>query len=110
MLGHTKCGAIRATLEELQQPSENQSHNIQSIVDFIRPSVEGLLATELRHDPEALMERAVRDNVRVTADHLRHGSDVLESLIRNDGLLVVGAEYSLDTGIVDFFDGLPDGQ
>ena len=110
VLGHTKCGAIKATLEELQQPSENQSHNIQSIVDFIRPSVEGLLATDLRHDPEALMERAVRDNVRVTADHLRHGSDVLESLIRNDGLLVVGAEYSLDTGIVDFFDGLPNDQ
>lgn len=108
VLGHTKCGVIRATLEELQQPSGNQSHNIQSIVDFIRPSVEGLLATEFRHDPEALMERAVRDNVRVTADHLRHGSDVLESLIRNDGLLVVGAEYSLDTGIVDFFDGMPD--
>lgn len=110
VLGHTKCGAIKATLEELQQPTENQSHNIQSIVDFIRPSVEGLLATDLRHDPEALMERAVRDNVRVTADHLRHGSDVLESLIRNDGLLVVGAEYSLDTGIVDFFDGLPNDQ
>jgi carbonic anhydrase len=110
VLGHTKCGAIKATLEELQQPSENQSHNIQSIVDFIRPSVEGLLATDLRHDPEALMERAVRDNVRVTADHLRHGSDVLESLIKNDGLLVVGAEYSLDTGVVDFFDGLPNMQ
>ena len=110
VLGHTKCGAIKATLEELQQPSENQSHNIQSIVDFIRPSVEGLLATDLRHDPEALMERAVRDNVRVTADHLRHGSDVLESLIKNDGLLVVGSEYSLDTGVVDFFDGLPNRQ
>ncbi|MBK6425905.1 MAG: carbonic anhydrase [Blastocatellia bacterium] len=110
VLGHTKCGAIKATLEELQQPSENQSHNIQSIVDFIRPSVEGLLATDLRHDPEALMEQAVRDNVRVTADHLRHGSDVLESLIKNDGLLVVGAEYSLDTGVVDFFDGLPNSQ
>lgn len=108
VLGHTKCGAIKATLDELQQPSENQSHNIRSIVDFIRPSVEGLLATELRHDHEALLERAVRDNVRVTADHLRHGSDVLESLIKNDGLLVVGAEYSLDTGIVDFFDGMPD--
>ncbi len=108
VLGHTKCGAIKATLEELQQPSESQSHNIQSIVDFIRPSVEGLLSTELRHDHEALLERAVRDNVRVTADHLRHGSDVLESLIKNDGLLVVGAEYSLDTGVVDFFDGLPD--
>ena len=110
VLGHTKCGAIKATLDELQQPSEDQSHNIRSIVDFIRPSVEGLLATELRHDHEALLEQAVRDNVRVTADHLRHGSDVLESLIKNDGLLVVGAEYSLDTGVVDFFDGLPNMQ
>jgi carbonic anhydrase len=110
VLGHTKCGAIKATLDELQQPSEDQSHNIRSIVDFIRPSVEGLLATELRHDHEALLEQAVRDNVRVTADHLRHGSDVLESLIKNDGLLVVGAEYSLDTGVVDFFDGLPNSQ
>ena len=110
VLGHTKCGAIEATLHALQQPSESQSQNIQSIVDFIRPSVEGLLATDLRHDHEALLERAVRDNVRVTADHLRHGSDVLESLIKNDGLLVVGAEYSLDTGVVDFFDGLPNGQ
>lgn len=107
VLGHTKCGAIAATLEDLQRPSENQSHNIQSIVDFIRPSVEGLLATELRHDPEALLEQAVRDNVRVTADHLRHGSAMLESLIQNDGLMVVGAEYSLDTGVVDFFDGIP---
>ena len=72
--------------------------------------MEGLLATELRHDHEALLEQAVRDNVRVTADHLRHGSDVLESLIKNDGLLVVGAEYSLDTGVVDVFDGLPNMQ
>lgn len=107
VLGHTSCGAIRATLEELQQPSENPSHNIHAIVDFIRPSIEGLLSTDLRHDSEALLEQAVRDNVKATADHLRHASPLLESLIRDEGLVVVGAEYSLETGIVDFFDGVP---
>ncbi len=107
VLGHTRCGAVEATLEELRQPSENQSRNLRSIVDRIRPSVEGLLETELRDRPEALMRQAVRANVRATADHLRHGSDIIEQLIRDDGLMVIGAEYSLETGIVDFFDGAP---
>jgi carbonic anhydrase len=107
VLGHSRCGAVTATLEELQRPSENQSRNLQSIVDRIRPSVEGLLATDLKHDHAALIEQAVRLNIRASADHLRHGSEVLEQLIRDEGLLIVGAEYSLKTGEVDFFDGVP---
>ena len=107
VLGHSQCGAVRATLEELQQPTDNQSRNSRSIVDRVRPSVEALLSTELRHDPEALVRHAVRANVRVSASHLRHGSEVLEQLIHRDGLLVVGAEYSLETGAVEFFDGVP---
>ncbi len=106
VLGHTGCGAVQATLEELERPSATQSRDLRSIVDRIRPSVEGLLATELRHDPEALAEQAVRANVRASADHLRHGSEILEELIATDGLLVVGAEYSLETGVVELFDGL----
>ena len=108
VLGHSQCGAVLATLDELQQPTGNQSRNLRSIVDRVRPSVEALLATDLRHDPEALVREAVRANVRVSANHLRHGSEVLEQLIQSDGLLVVGAEYSLETGVVDFFDGVPD--
>ncbi|MBC7782683.1 MAG: carbonic anhydrase [Burkholderiales bacterium] len=107
VLGHSKCGAVLATLEELARPSEAQSRNLQSIVDRIRPSVQDLMQTELRHDPEALVRQAVRANIRVSANHLRHGSEVLEQLIRNEGLLVVGAEYCLETGVVDFFDGMP---
>lgn len=106
VLGHSRCGAVLATLEELQQPTENQSRNLRSIVDRVRPSVEALLATELRHDHEALVRDAVRANVRVSASQLRHGSDVLEQLIQQQGLLVVGAEYSLETGLVDFFEGM----
>jgi carbonic anhydrase len=109
VLGHSQCGAILATLEELQQPAENQSRNLRSIVDRVRPSVEGLLKTDLRHDLNALVRHAVRANIRVSVDHLRHGSEVLEQLIRNDGLLVVGAEYSLETGFVEFFDGVEAG-
>lgn len=108
VLGHSQCGAIIATLEELRRPTENQSRNLQSIVDRVRPSVEGLLATDLKHDTDALIEQAVRLNIRASADHLRHGSEVLEQLIRDEELLVVGAEYSLETGEVDFFDGVPD--
>lgn len=107
ILGHTRCGAVQATLEELQRPTESQSHNLRSIVDRIRPSVEALLHTGLSNDDGALAREAVRANVRVAAGALRHGSAILEQLIDHDGLLVVGAEYSLETGIVDFFDGLP---
>jgi carbonic anhydrase len=108
VLGHSQCGAVLATLEELMRPREKQSRNLRSIVDRIRPSVEGLLATELRHDSEALVRHAVRSNIRVSANHLRHGSDILEPRIQEDGLVVVGAEYSLETGVVDFFDGVPE--
>lgn len=104
VLGHSGCGAVQATLEELRRPTENQSRNLRSIVDRVRPSVEALLATELKHDPDALVQYAIRANVRISASHLRHGSEVLEQLIQNDGLLVVGAEYSLETGAVEFFD------
>lgn len=107
VLGHSQCGAILATLEELQQPTENQSLNLRSIVDRVRPSVESLLETELRHDCDALVRHAVRANIRASANQLRHGSEVLEKLIERGSLLVVGAEYSLETGVVDFFDGMP---
>jgi carbonic anhydrase len=106
VLGHTNCGAITATVDELLRPSANQSINLRSIVDRIRPSVETLLETDLRHDHDALVHHAVRANIRTSANQLRHGSDILENLIRNDGLLVVGAEYSLDTGEVTFFDAV----
>jgi carbonic anhydrase len=109
VLGHSQCGAIAATIEELQRPTENQSRNLRAIVDRVRPSVEGLFATDLRHDIDALVKQAVRANIRASVNHLRHGSEVLEQLIQEEGLRIVGAEYSLETGVVDFFDGAPQG-
>jgi carbonic anhydrase len=108
VLGHSRCGAVLATLEELQRPTNSQSPNLRSIVDRIRPSVEELLATDARNDAEALVQRAVRANVRASVNHLRHGSEVLERMTERHGLVVVGAEYSLETGVVDFFDVAPE--
>jgi len=107
VLGHSRCGAILATLEQLGRRSEQKSRNLYAIVDRIRPAVEPLLQTELGSDPEALVHQSVRANVRMSANQLRHGSEILEQLIQKDGLQVVGAEYSLDTGVVEYFDGVP---
>lgn len=105
VLGHTRCGAVTATLDELQRPSGGQSKNLRSIVDRVRPAVLPLLDTDLAGDRDALIDRAVRANVIASANQLRHGSEILEEL-SEDGLTVVGAEYSLETGEVDFFDGV----
>ncbi|HET7314599.1 carbonic anhydrase [Salinisphaera sp.] len=103
VLGHTQCGAVKATVDQLQQPTELQSPNLRSIVDQVRPAVDALLDTELRHDHSALAAAAVRANVEKSVDQLRHSSAVLENLIETDGLKIVGAEYSVETGAVDFF-------
>jgi len=108
VLGHTDCGAITATIEELRQPALHQSAGLRAIVDRIRPAVEPLLATPIREQAEALVAHAVRANIRAAADHLRHGSAILERLVEEDGLLIVGAEYCLRTGVVDVFDGAPE--
>ncbi len=110
VLGHSGCGAITATIEDLRAPGQHSS-NIRSIVDRVRPSIEPLLEPGMPAlDDATLLHKAVRANVRASCNHLRHASELLEKLIAEEGLLVVGAEYSLDTGLVDFFDGVPLGS
>lgn len=108
VLGHSCCGAVQATIDQLQRPAAEQSENIASIVDRVRPAVEPLL--EASHDQGTLLREAVRANVRHSVHDLRTGSRMLESLIRDDGLLVVGAEYDLETGEVAFFEGTPESK
>ena len=105
VLGHSSCGAVCATIEELTRGSTSSSVNIRAIVDRVKPSIESLMATDLINDKAALEKEAVRANVRASANQLRHGSEIIESLIEREGLLIIGAEYSLESGVVDFFDG-----
>jgi len=107
VMGHSQCGAIVATLESLQGRARTQTGSLRFIVNRVRPSVEKVLATGRTENPDALIREAVRANVRVSANQLRRGSKLLQRLVEKDGLVIVGAEYSLETGIVDFFDGVP---
>ncbi|MEP6801222.1 MAG: carbonic anhydrase [Acidobacteriota bacterium] len=105
VLGHSRCGAVMATLEDLQGSGRAHSQNLRAIVDRVRPSVERVLNGSSRGDPDELLEQAVRANIRASANQLRHGSSSLEQLIEEDGLMVVGAEYALHSGVVEFFEG-----
>lgn len=107
VMGHTCCGAVSATLDELERPEEKRSPFLRSIVDRIRPSVEPLLKTDLRCDRDALVREAVRANIRASVRNLKSGSEILQGLMAKDGLVIVGAEYSLETGLVDFWQGTP---
>jgi carbonic anhydrase len=108
VMGHSQCGAVIATLDELQGRPRSQSRNLRSIVDRVRPSVQAVLNGGRERDRDALLRDAVRANVRASVNHLRNGSELLERLIGETGLLVVGAEYSLETGVVEFFENVPE--
>ena len=104
VLGHSQCGAITSTLEELSQPTANQSPNLRSIVERIRPAVQDLLPARRGENAADLVRRAVRANILASVGQLRHGSTIIEDLIASHGLIVVGAEYSLETGVVEFLE------
>lgn len=103
VLGHTQCGAILATLEAVRDQADHPE-NVLTIVERIRPSVQTLLELRPSATEDELVHHAVRANVRASVDHLRHGSALLEDLIRRGRLTVVGAEYSLENGQVEFFE------
>jgi carbonic anhydrase len=106
VLGHSQCGAVKATIDELTHPTGSQSSNLLSIVNRIRPTVEPLCSTELRHDHSKLLDASIRANILASTNQLRHGSQRLEELVQQGKLSIVGAEYSLKTGVVKFLDGL----
>jgi carbonic anhydrase len=108
VMGHSQCGAVEETIRALEGRSDADLRHLMSIVDRIRPAVEPLMGTELKRQPEALRCAAVRANVRASVSHLRHGSELLERLLASGALVIVGAEYDLRTGVVEFFDHVPE--
>ncbi|MGJ8668964.1 MAG: carbonic anhydrase [Oceanococcus sp.] len=104
VLGHGKCGAIAATLDEMNQPVGAGSRNLRSIVERIEPSIKPLMERGPWDNPAKLMDAAVRANVRASVQHLKSGSRILEELIEQRKLAIVGAEYELESGVVDFFE------
>ena len=107
VMGHSKCGAVLATLEGLGHDSKEKSQNLCSIIDHIRPSIDKLPGAGLEKYSDAFVQQAIRANICASVNQLQRGSKVLKQLIKKDGLVIVGAEYSLESGIVDFFFNIP---
>ena len=106
VLGHSRCGAVIATLDDLEHPASNQSSNVLSIVNRIRPTIEPLYKTALRQQPDQLLDASIRANILASTNQLRHGTQLLERLVEQGKLKIIGAEYSLETGKVEFFDDI----
>src|SRR5690606_27946777 len=107
VLGHTNCGAVNAAVDALIAPEKHHAPHLGSIVDRVSAAVAPLVSDRAGKSRDDLIAAAGRANVCASAQQLRTGSPILERLIREDDLLVVGAEYSLHSGEVDFFDGVP---
>lgn len=105
VMGHTGCGAVDATLDDLLRPDQPLEMNLSSILQRVRPAVQPLLATELVKDRAALTRAAVRANVIASVNQVRRGTPLCEALVASGKLKVVGAEYDLATGAVEFFEG-----
>jgi len=103
VLGHSNCGAVLTTIEELQNPSDKKSPHLHAIVDRIRPSVEMITKAHPSRKQDDFLDQAIRSNIDFSVNHLKEESKILEQSIREDGLLIIGAEYSLKSGKVDFF-------
>jgi carbonic anhydrase len=102
VMGHTHCGAVRATVRALTQEDRPDTHNQQSIIERIAPHLEGMLETTV--DPDERMSRAVRLNALASARELRTSSDLLQQLVEKSRVRIVAAVYDLATGVVTFLD------
>jgi len=104
VLGHSNCGAIVATLQELALKESHRSPNLRAIVDRIRPAVEPVLHSADNLDDAVVVSRCVRANVRASVNHLQHGSLIIEEMVASGDLRIIGAEYSIETGVIEFFE------
>lgn len=100
VLGHTRCGAVMAAMDDLQGSTQERSAHLQAVVDAVRPSVEASLGD--LDDPDRQLQKAVRENVRATVAEVLRGSELLQQRVSHGDLVIVGAEYSLETGAVEF--------
>jgi carbonic anhydrase len=104
VLGHSRCGAVTAAVDDLRRQGKEMSPDLRSVVDLVKASAASLMTPGHEDDRDALIASAVRANVNASVSRLRTGSVMLANLASTDGLAVVGAEYSLESGLVDFFD------
>ena len=104
VMGHSNCGAVAATIQKFENASVEFTPSLMKLVERIQPSVEAVLARDADPDANSLLAQVVRANVSNTVTTLLSESPVLKRFSQNEGLMIVGSEYSLETGSVEFFE------
>lgn len=104
VLGHSHCGAIEATVDALIGDPDKLSPNVAAIVDRVTPAVHSIIDGHENENREELIQKSMRANVELSVRMLSMRSRILRGLIKQKELKIVGAEYSIETGVVDFYD------
>ncbi len=90
ILGHSKCGAVTATV----QGGEAHGH-VGSIVKAIIPAVK-----KAKGKKGDLVDNAIRANIDIVTKQVKSSTPVIAKLVRTGKVKVVGAYYDIDTGLV----------
>jgi carbonic anhydrase len=101
VMGHTRCGAVKATIDAATNAKCPGSASLEDLVERLMPAVSEVVGRGL--EPAELLTAATRANIHLTAARLGQESKVLAERIRSGKLMVVTAEYALETGEVSFF-------
>lgn len=102
VMGHTQCGAITSTIDHIENSHAISSENIHDIVSRIKPHIFPI--TQLGLSPEEMQARAVEANVRASVSQLSHSSRLVEGLMSQGKLQILGAVLDLATGRVAFLE------
>lgn len=106
VLGHTRCGAILASLNESIHHTVGLTSGLKSLISRIQPSVEAVIGQTNETSSDVLVDKIMKRNVEATVDTLRTKSPILTHYQRHKGLSIIGAQYSLETGRVEFYDDI----
>lgn len=101
VMGHTGCGAVRATVDYISDPSSIKSENIHDILGRIKPHIFSIAQSDSMSYDEKL-HNAVLANVRASVDQLSHSSRMIEELVISGKVKIVGALLDLHSGSVSF--------
>lgn len=103
VLGHSHCGVINATVQALLEEGDDISPNVASIVDRVTPAVLPVVTQNSAADHADLVHQAMRANVAHSVDRLQMRSQILRQLVKKGKLQIIGADYSIESGEVEFY-------
>jgi carbonic anhydrase len=95
VLGHSRCGAINATVQVAEKGVPAPGH-IANLVEAIWPAV-----NQVRGRPGDLVDNAITANVALVVERLKSMPPMLSEFVQSGKLSIVGARYDLDTGVVE---------